>query len=216
MHFSNGNLHLWQSGRLNLTEAYLGYILVFSSLNWIWFLIINMSSTSAVGGYPHFAAYGATKAAVRNLTVSTAVYCQTNGFPIRCNSVHPDGIFTDMITRMQGNFPEMDPDKGARAMEFACEPAAVADVICFLASHGARHINGAEIRVDNSSTVQVPYFWFLDRYQRTPNAKGKKRNHIGNARYGVTDSPFAVCHFPRNRDTIGTTRATNADVPQKN
>ena len=120
--------------------------------------IVNMSSTSAVGGYPHFAAYGATKAAVRNLTVSTAVYCQTNGFPIRCNSVHPDGIFTDMITRMQGNFPEMDPDKGARAMEFACEPAAVADVICFLASQGARHINGAEIRVDNSSTVQVPYF----------------------------------------------------------
>lgn len=120
--------------------------------------IINLSSTSAVGGYPHFAAYGATKAAVRNLTVSTAVHCQTNGFPIRCNSVHPDGILTDMITRMQGNFPEMDPDKGIRAMEFACEPAAVADVICFLASSGARHINGAEIRVDNSSTVQAPYF----------------------------------------------------------
>jgi len=120
--------------------------------------IINLSSTSAVGGYPHFAAYGATKAAVRNLTVSTAVYCQTQGFPIRCNSVHPDGILTDMISRMQGNFPEMDPDKGARAMEFACEPAAVADVICFLASAGARHVNGAEIRVDNSSTVQAPYF----------------------------------------------------------
>ena len=120
--------------------------------------IINLSSTSAVGGYPHFAAYGATKAAVRNLTMSTAVYCQTNGLPIRCNSVHPDGILTDMVSRMQGDFPEMAPDKGARAMEFACEPEAVAEVICFLASSGSRHINGAEIRVDNSSTVQVPYF----------------------------------------------------------
>ena len=72
--------------------------------------------------------------------------------------MHPDGILTDMVSRMQGDFPEMAPDKGARAMEFACEPEAVAEVICFLASSGSRHINGAEIRVDNSSTVQVPYF----------------------------------------------------------
>ena len=37
------------------------------------------------------------------------------------------------------------------------KPEAVTDVIYFLASHESRHINGAEIRVDNSSTIQMPY-----------------------------------------------------------
>lgn len=119
--------------------------------------IINLSSSSAVAGYPHFIAYGAAKAAVRSLTMSVAVHCQTNQLPIRCNSIHPDGILTDMVTHMKGEFPEMTPDQAMKAYSFACEPEAVTDVIYFLASHESRHINGAEIRVDNSSTIQMPY-----------------------------------------------------------
>ena len=119
--------------------------------------IINLSSSSAVAGYPHFIAYGAAKAAVRSLTMSVAVHCQTNQLPIRCNSIHPDGILTDMVTDMKGEFPEMTPDQAMKAYSFACEPEAVTDVIYFLASHESRHINGAEIRVDNSSTIQMPY-----------------------------------------------------------
>ena len=119
--------------------------------------IVNLSSSSAVAGYPHFAAYGATKAAVRNLTMSTAALCQTQDYGVRCNSVHPDGILTDMISNMKGDFPEMDPAKAERAFKFACEPEAIADVVHFLTTEEARHINGAEIRVDNASTVQMPY-----------------------------------------------------------
>ena len=120
--------------------------------------IVNISSSSALAGYPHFIAYGAAKAAVRSLTMSVAVHCQTNQLPIRCNSVHPDGILTDMTTNMEGTFPEMEPQQAMKAFSFACEPEAVTDVIYFLASHESRHINGAEIRVDNSSTIQMPYF----------------------------------------------------------
>ncbi len=119
--------------------------------------IINISSSSALAGYPHFIAYGAAKAAVRSLTMSVAVHCQTNQFPIRCNSVHPDGILTDMTNNMEGTFPEMEPHQAMKAFGFACEPEAVTDVIYFLAGHESRHINGAEIRVDNSSTIQMPY-----------------------------------------------------------
>jgi len=119
--------------------------------------IVNLSSSSAVAGYPHFAAYGATKAAVRNLTMSTAALCQTQDYGVRCNSVHPDGILTDMISNMKGDFPEMEPAKAERAFKFACEPEAIADVVHFLTTDEARHINGAEIRVDNASTVQMPY-----------------------------------------------------------
>ena len=84
--------------------------------------IINISSSSALAGYPHFIAYGAAKAAVRSLTMSVAVHCQTNQFPIRCNSVHPDGILTDMTNNMEGTFPEMEPHQAMKAFSFACEP----------------------------------------------------------------------------------------------
>ncbi len=121
--------------------------------------IINMSSSSGIQGYHLFAAYGATKAAVRNLTQSTAVYCHANDYPVRCNSVHPDGILSNMVANMaEGTLPEMDEQQGLKAFKFACMPDAVADVICFLAGEGARHINGAAICVDNSSTIQMPYF----------------------------------------------------------
>lgn len=62
--------------------------------------IINLSSSSALAGYPHFIAYGAAKAAVRSLTMSVAVHCQTNQLPIRCNSVHPDGILSQSGARV--------------------------------------------------------------------------------------------------------------------
>jgi 3(or 17)beta-hydroxysteroid dehydrogenase len=73
-------------------------------------------------------------------------------------SVHPDGILTDMTNNMEGTFPEMEPHQAMKAFGFACEPEAVADVIAFLASDDARHINGAGIRVDNTSTIHAPYW----------------------------------------------------------
>ena len=54
--------------------------------------------------------------------------------------------------------PEMSREMGMQAASFACEPEAVADVIAFLASDDARHINGAGIRVDNTSTIHAPYW----------------------------------------------------------
>ena len=41
--------------------------------------IINVCSSSAERGYPQFVAYTASKAAVRSLTMSTAVYLKQTG-----------------------------------------------------------------------------------------------------------------------------------------
>src|SRR5499425_2183365 len=58
--------------------------------------IINISSTAGLVGAPGFtAAYTATKGAVRLFTKSTAIQHAKEG--IRCNSVHPGPIATDMI-----------------------------------------------------------------------------------------------------------------------
>ena len=120
--------------------------------------IINVCSSSAEMGYPQFVAYTASKAAVRSLTMSTAVYLKQQGRAVRCNSVHPDGIITPMVMNIEGEPPVMSREMGMQAASFASEPEAVADVIAFLASDDARHINGAGIRVDNTSTIHAPYW----------------------------------------------------------
>src|SRR5262249_14742155 len=51
--------------------------------------IINVSSVAAMRAYPDATAYGASKAAVRQLTLSVAKHCAAARLNIRCNSVHP-------------------------------------------------------------------------------------------------------------------------------
>ncbi len=119
--------------------------------------IINMSSSSAVMGMPHFAAYGAAKAAVRGITQSTAVYCKQANNGVRCNTVHPDAINTPMIHEIASDLPPLDKGTAMRAVPFQCEPEDVANTLLFLASDESRHINGAAICVDNTATVHPPY-----------------------------------------------------------
>ena len=64
--------------------------------------IINMSSTASHLGYPIFFAYSAAKGAVRAMTKSIAIHCQAKGYGIRCNSVHPAAIETQMIQFAEG------------------------------------------------------------------------------------------------------------------
>jgi len=51
--------------------------------------IVNISSRSGLVGIPAAAAYASSKTAVRNHTMSVALYCAGEGLAIRCNSVHP-------------------------------------------------------------------------------------------------------------------------------
>jgi 3(or 17)beta-hydroxysteroid dehydrogenase len=111
--------------------------------------IVNMSSSSALMGMPQFTAYAAAKAAVRSLTMSTAVYCKQAGNGVRCNSVHPDGINTVM--------QPLAREAAMRSVPFLCEPQAVANVLLFLASDDSLHVNGAAICVDNTATIHPPY-----------------------------------------------------------
>jgi 3(or 17)beta-hydroxysteroid dehydrogenase len=119
--------------------------------------IINMSSSSALMGMPHFAAYGAAKAAVRGITMSTAVYCKQAMNGVRCNTVHPDGINTPMIQDVASDLPPADEQSAMRAVPFMCEPEDIANTLLFLASDESRHINGAAICVDNSATIHPPH-----------------------------------------------------------
>lgn len=121
--------------------------------------IINMSSSAALMGMPHFAAYGASKAAVRGFSQSVAVYCSQAKNKVRCNTIHPDSIATPMVMevgmKMAKEGKQVADQK--RTMPYVCQPEAIANTVLFLASDESFHINGAAINVDNGATITPPY-----------------------------------------------------------
>lgn len=114
--------------------------------------IINISSRSGLVGIPGAAAYASSKAAVRNHTKSVALYCAAQGWQIRCNSLHPAAILTEMWEPMLGN----GPDRAERMATFVADtplkrfglPQEVAAIALMLASDEAGYVTGAEFNID--------------------------------------------------------------------
>jgi len=114
--------------------------------------IINISSRSGLVGIPGAAAYASSKAAVRNHTKSVALYCAQQGWQIRCNSLHPAAILTEMWEPMLGDGPE----RAERMAAFVADTPLkrfgsvdeVAAVAVLLASDEAGYITGAEFNID--------------------------------------------------------------------
>ncbi len=119
--------------------------------------IVNMSSIAGLIATAHLVAYGASKGAVRQLTKSVAIDCARKGLGIRCNSVHPGVIVTNMgnqVMSLGGGDVESNW-KARLALVPMGEPGQAVDVancILFLASDEARHVTGAELVVDGGMT----------------------------------------------------------------
>ncbi len=116
--------------------------------------IVNMSSMAGIGGVSSFCAYSASKGAVAAMTRSIAAHCRMNLYKIRCNSIHPDGIMTPMVTGLHTSMPK-GVQSAVRTMDqkqlmarFA-QPKDIANLVLFLASDESSFINGAEMRIDN-------------------------------------------------------------------
>jgi 3(or 17)beta-hydroxysteroid dehydrogenase len=89
--------------------------------------------------------------------MSTAVLCKQRGNKVRCNSVHPDGINTDMVKEIALQMPPAADGQYQRAAPFGCQPQDIANVILFLASDDSTHVNGVALSVDNTATIHPPY-----------------------------------------------------------
>ena len=119
--------------------------------------IINLSSTAGLVGTPPFAAYSASKGAVRLLTKTVAAHCMLLGYPIRCNSIHPGGMDTPMVQNLGGAFAGAGPSTlallGKMSPGPGGQPEDVANLALFLASDEAKHLNGSEIAIDAGMTA---------------------------------------------------------------
>ncbi len=112
--------------------------------------IINMSSRSGIVGIPAAAPYAASKAATRNHSKSVALYCAQQGYPIRCNSIHPGAILTPLWDAMLGENKEEGAKNIAAGIPIGHmgEALDVAYAALFLASNESKYITGIELNVD--------------------------------------------------------------------
>ena len=114
--------------------------------------IINLSSVAGLVGAAYSSAYSASKGAVRLFTKSTAIQYATDG--VRCNSIHPGVIQTDMtkeaIADSQFKAQRLDPTPLARLGQ----PEDVAYGALYLASDESSFVTGAELVIDGGWTAQ--------------------------------------------------------------
>jgi len=115
--------------------------------------IINISSTAGLVGSPgETAAYSATKGAVRLFTKSTAV--QHAKDQIRCNSVHPGPIETDMIRDVIEDKERWDERLRRLPMKRVGKPEDIAYGVIYLASDESSFVTGSELVIDGGTTAE--------------------------------------------------------------
>jgi 3-oxoacyl-[acyl-carrier protein] reductase len=112
--------------------------------------IINISSTAARIGYAETAVYGAAKAALQSLTLSTAKRLGPRGITV--NAVAPGAVRTDL------NPLARDPLSAAQIARETIlgrvgEPQDIADVVAFLAGDEARWITGQVIEASGGLRI---------------------------------------------------------------
>lgn len=110
--------------------------------------IVNMSSSSALGGQAWTAAYAASKGAVLSFTK-----CIANEYGIKrlnCNAICPGGIETPMVggAQLPEGFDARLITKSMLPDGYFAPASDVASAVAFLACEDANHINGDHIRLD--------------------------------------------------------------------
>jgi 3-oxoacyl-[acyl-carrier protein] reductase len=108
--------------------------------------IVNVVSVAAFTGHPDLW-YGATKAALLNVTKSYAGYLGRDG--ILVNAVAPGPTLTDMYERL----PQSRKDAVMRSVYSGrpCKPEEVADAIFWLGTASPAYLSGATLDVNNGS-----------------------------------------------------------------
>lgn len=119
--------------------------------------IILNSSMNAYRPMGNYVAYSTTKGALIALSKSIALHCANQKTKIRCNTIHPGVVETEMIRGVI----ERAPDPSAARAQFEgmaplgrmAQVDEIAGLVTFLASDAAAFISGSEYGIDGASTA---------------------------------------------------------------
>lgn len=116
--------------------------------------IVTMSSISGLRGDPGWAAYNATKAAIRSFTESMAWELGPRG--VRVNAVCPGPVASErMLSSLKDPGSGMKRYAAATALGRLVDPSESAEAILFLASDSASAITGHALVVDCGLTART-------------------------------------------------------------
>lgn len=140
-HVVNVNLH----GSFRTAAAFHGHLKLQSGI------LINIASMYAAFGSPKNPAYGASKAALVQLTKSLAIAWAGDG--IRVNAVAPGFIVTEQSARSRADPAHVAAVNLRTPMGRWGEPADIAGPVLFLASPAAAFMTGVCLPIDGGYSI---------------------------------------------------------------
>lgn len=126
-------------------------------------LIVNLSSTAGLFGYPYRTPYAAAKWGVEGLTKSLAI--ELGRFGIRANTLCPGSLTGDRMNRViaaeakaKGLSEEAVRQSLYKGVSLSCfiEPEEIGAMILYLASPAGKKITGQSLAVDGGTETLSP------------------------------------------------------------
>lgn len=118
--------------------------------------ILLNSSMNAHIPMGNFVTYSTTKGAHIALAKSVAMHCANESMPIRCNSIHPGVVETEMIQNIIAGAPDPAAARaqfeGMAPMKRMATVEEIAGLVVYLCSDEAAFISGAAYNIDGATT----------------------------------------------------------------
>lgn len=121
--------------------------------------IVNISSIAGLIGFDDLAAYGASKAGVRQLTRTAALHACRQRLNVRCNAILPTFVDTPMLDALGEELGSREAVVADMITKIPlgrmAQPEDIAFGVLFLASDESAMVTGSDLVIDGGTSVGI-------------------------------------------------------------